>query len=121
MLYLYELSLESPGESSPLYERLEEMFDIFFILTILATMYVAWYAYRAPSGVSHIWHTLAAAAGVWMTVFFIYFMVAESPHRPMYHTVLVALFYCTTAATYTTLQERGKTEVRNELRDNKSR
>ena len=75
-------------------------------------MYVVWYAYRAPSGVSHIRHTLAAAAGVWMTVFFIYFMVAESPHRPMYHTVLVALFYCTTAATYTTLQERGKTEVR---------
>ena len=97
------------------------MFDTFFILTISTSMYVAWYGYVSPSGVSLKIHTLAIAAGVWMTVFFIYFMVAESPHRPMHHTVLVALFYCTTAATYTTLQEKGKTEVRNELRDNKSR
>lgn len=111
-----------PEKVVPTEERIKKMtFDIFFILTISTSMYVAWYAYRAPSGVSHIWHTLAAAAGGWMTVFFIYFMVAESPHRPMYHTALVALFYCTMAATYTTLQERGKTEVRMKLRDNKSR
>lgn len=121
MLYLYELSLESPGESSPLHERFEEMFDVFFILTILATMYVAWYAYRAPSGVSRELHAIAAISAVGLTGFFAYYMVAESTIRPAYHTVAIYLYYCVAALTYATLYERGRSEVRNELRDNKSR
>ena len=121
MLYLYELSLESPRESSPLHERLEEMFDVFFILTILATMYVTWYGYNAPSGASRELHAIAAISAVWLTGFFVYYMVAESTIRPAYHTVAICLYYCMVALTYATLYEKGRSEVRNELRDNKSR
>ena len=121
MLYLYELSLESPRESSPLHERLEEMFDVFFILTISTSMYVAWYGYNAPLGVSRKVHVLAIASATWLTAFFAYYMAAEAPLRPQYHTVLILMWYCAVALTYATLYERGRSEVRNELRDNKSR
>ena len=110
-----------PEKVVPRTKGIPMSFDVLFTAVIASTMYVAWYAGRAPSGVSVQWHVLAVTVATYLVAFFVYFMVAESPHRPMHHTVLVALFYCTTAATYTTLQERGKTEVRNELRDNKSR
>ena len=109
--------MESPRESSPLHERFEEMFGVFFMLTILATMYVAWYGYVSPSGVSLKIHTLAIASATWLTAFFAYYMAAEAPLRPQYHTVLILMWYCTTALTYIVLYERGRSEVRNELRD----
>lgn len=122
MLYLYELSLESPRESSPLLGRNKKMsFDIALILTIMCTMCIAWYGYVSPSGVSLKIHTLAIASATWLTAFFAYYMAAEAPLRPQYHTVLILLWYCTTTLTYIVLYEKGRSEVRNELRDNKSR
>ena len=122
MLYLYELSLESPGESSPLLGRNKKMsFDIALILTIMCTMYIAWYGYVSPSGVSLKIHTLAIASATWLTAFFAYYMAAEAPLRPQHQTVLILMWYCTTTLTYIVLYEKGRSEVRNELRDNKSR
>ena len=93
------------------------MFDIFFILTILATMYVTWYGYNAPSGASRELHAIAAISAVWLTGFFVYYMVAESTIRPAYHTVAICLYYCMAALTYATLYYRGCIEERNKLRD----
>lgn len=84
-------------------------------------MYVAWYGYNAPLGVSRKVHALAVTSAVWLLLFFTYYMVEESPHRPTYHTVLILMWYCAVALTYATLYEKGNGEVRNELRDNKSR
>lgn len=117
MLYLYELSLESPRESSPLHERFEKMFDIFFILTISTSMYVAWYGYNAPLGVSRKVHVLAIASATWLTAFFAYYMAAEAPLRPQYHTVLILMWYCAVALTYATLYYRGCAEEHNKMRD----
>ena len=121
MLYLYELSLESPRESSPLHGRLEEMFDIFFIFTIFTAMYAVWYAGKAPFGVSRIWHTTAIASAAWLLFFFAYFMVAEAPLRPQYHMILVSLFYCTLAITYAAVNHSGRIAERNRLMRDKSR
>ena len=118
MLYLYELSLESPRESSPLHERNRKMtFDTFFISTIFAAMYTVWYAYTSPSGVGRKVHTLAAASAAWLLLFFTYYMVEESPHRPTYHTVLILVWYCAVALTYAALYYRGCAEEHNKLRD----
>lgn len=121
MLYLYELSSESPGEGSPLHGRLEEMFDIFFIFTIFTAMYAVWYAGKAPFGVSRIWHTTAIASAAWLLFFFAYFMVAEAPLRPQYHMILVSLFYCTLAITYAAVNHSGRIAERNRLMRDKSR
>lgn len=121
MLYLYELSLESPGESSPLHERFEEMFDIFFIFTIMATMYISWYSYKAPSGVSRWLHAIAAASAACMTFFFAYFMVGESPVRPQYHMVLVCVWYFILAIAYATFYYKGCIKERERLQGRKSR
>jgi TRAP-type uncharacterized transport system fused permease subunit len=111
-----------PEKVVPTEERIKKMtFDIFFILTISTSMYVAWYAYRAPSGVSHIWHTLAAAAGVWMAAFFAYFMVGESPVRPQYHMRLVCAWYCVLAVAYVTFYYKGCIKERKRLQGTKSR
>lgn len=118
MLYLYELSLESPGESSPLLGRNKKMsFDIALILTIMCTMYIAWYGYVSPSGVSLKIHTLAIASATWLTAFFAYYMAAEAPLRPQYHTVLILMWYCAVALTYATLYYRGCAEEHNKMRD----
>ena len=50
-------------------------------------MYVAWYGYNAPLGVSRKVHVLAIASATWLTAFFAYYMAAEAPLRPQYHTV----------------------------------
>lgn len=92
-------------------------FDIALILTIMCTMCIAWYGYVSPSGVSLKIHTLAIASATWLTAFFAYYMAAEAPLRPQYHTVLILLWYCTTTLTYIVLYEKGRSEVRNELRD----
>ena len=118
MLHLYELSLESPRESSPLHERNRKMtFDTFFISTIFAAMYTVWYAYTSPSGVGRKVHTLAAASAAWLLLFFTYYMVEESPHRPIYHTVLILMWYCAVDLTYAALYYRGCAEEHNKLRD----
>ena len=97
------------------------MFEIFFIFTIMATMYISWYSYKAPSGVSRELHAIAAASAACMTFFFAYFMVGESPVRPQYHMILVCIWYFILAIAYATFYYRGCNEVRNKLRDNKSR
>ena len=97
------------------------MFDIFFIFTIMATMYISWYAGKVPSGVSVQWHALAVTAATYLVAFFVYFMVVEAPLRPQYHTALILIWYCAVALTYATLYERGRNEARNELRGNNSR
>jgi len=96
----------------------EEMFDIFFALTILVTMYISWYSGKAPSGVSVQWHALAVTAATYLVAFFVYFMVAEAPLRPQYHKTLILIWYCAVALTYATLYYRGCIEERNKLRDN---
>lgn len=96
-------------------------FDIALILTIMCTMYIPWYAYRSPAGVKIQWHTLAAASGGWMTVFFVYFMVVELPNRPDYHMAVMCTYYCAIALTYVFFHQAGNLKVRNELRGNKSR
>ena len=87
MLYLYELSSESPEKVVPRTKGIPMSFDVLFTAVIASTMYVAWYAGRAPSGVSVQWHVLAVTAATYLVAFFVYFMVAESPHRPMYRAV----------------------------------
>jgi len=96
-------------------------FDIALILTIMCTMYIAWYAGKAPSGVNTSLHVLASIGTLWLAIFFAYYMVVELPFRPRYHTALIFIWYCATALTYFVLCERGRNEVRNELRGNKSR
>ena len=97
------------------------MFDIFFIFTIMATMYISWYSYKAPSGVSRGLHTIAAASAACMAAFFAYFMVGESPVRPQYQTELIYIWYFVLSIAYATFYYRGCNEARNKLRDNKSR
>jgi len=97
------------------------MFDIMFISTIFAAMYISWYAYTSPSGVSLKIHTLAITSAAWLLLFFAYYMVAEASQRPGYHTALVYAYYGVLASTYATLYYRGCIEERNKLRDNKSR
>lgn len=92
-------------------------FDNIFLVAILATMYIAWYAYASPSGVSLKAHTLAIASAAWLLLFFAYYMVEESPHRPTYHTVLILVWYCAVALTYAALYYRGCAEEHNKLRD----
>lgn len=121
MLYLYELSSESPEKVVPRTKGIPMSFDVLFTAVIASTMYVAWYAGRAPSGVSVQWHVLAVTAATYLVAFFVYFMVAESPHRPMYHTVLVSLLYCTLAVTYAIATHEGCRYERNRLMRDKSR
>ena len=83
----------------------------------MATMYISWYSYKAPSGVSRWLHVIAAASAAWLLLFFTYYMVEESPHRPTYHTVLILVWYCAVALTYAALYYRGCAEEHNKLRD----
>ena len=92
------------------------MFDIFFIFTIMATMYISWYSYKAPSGVSRWLHAIAAASAACMTLFFAYFMVGESPVRPQYHMILVCIWYLILAIAYATFYYKGCIKERNKLR-----
>ena len=92
-------------------------FDTFFISTIFAAMYTVWYAYTSPSGVSRKVHVLAIASATWLTAFFAYYMAAEAPQRPGYHTALVYAYYGVLASTYATLYYRGCIEEHNKLRD----
>ena len=92
-------------------------FDIALILTIMCTMYIAWYGYVSPSGVSLKIHTLAIASATWLTAFFAYYMAAEAPQRPGYHTALVYAYYGVLASTYVTLYYRGCAEEHNKMRD----
>ena len=111
-----------PDKVAPTEERIKKMtFDIFFIFTIMATMYISWYSYKAPSGVSHIWHTLAAALAACMAIFFAYFMVGESPVRPQYHMRLVCAWYCVLAIAYVTFYYKGCIKERKRLQGRKSR
>ena len=92
-------------------------FDTFFISTIFAAMYTVWYAYTSPSGVSRKVHVLAIASATWLTAFFAYYMAAEAPLRPQYHTVLILMWYCAVALIYATLYYRGCAEEHNKMRD----
>ena len=106
-----------PEKVVPLHERNRKMtFDTFFISTIFAAMYTVWYAYTSPSGVSRKVHALAIASAVWLLLFFAYYMTAEAPLRPQYHTVLILMWYCAVALTYATLYYRGCAEEHNKMR-----
>ena len=112
----------TPEKVVPENRRVNKMsLDIMFTLTIACTMYVAWYAYRGPSGVNALFHVLTIAAAVWLLIFFVYFMVIESPNRPGYHTTTMCLYYCTVVLTCIALYEGGSAKARNKLRDNRSR
>ena len=91
------------------------MFDVFFILTISTSMYVAWYAYTSPSGVSRKVHTLAIASAVWLLLFFAYFMVGESPVRPQYQKELMYIWYFVLSIAYATFYYRGCIKERERL------
>ncbi|QWQ31964.1 hypothetical protein KOY48_03575 [Candidatus Minimicrobia naudis] len=78
-------------------------FDTFFIITIMAAMYIAWYGYTSPSGVGREVHTLAIASAAWLLLFFAYYMVEESPHRPQHHKELKYIWYCALSLAYATL------------------
>lgn len=97
------------------------MFDIFFIFTITTTMYISWYSYKAPSGVSRGLHALAIASAVWLLLFFAYFMVGESPVRPQYHMILVCVWYFILAIAYATFYYKGCIKERERLQGRKSR
>ena len=97
------------------------MFDIFFIFTITTTMYISWYSYEAPSGVSRGLHALAIASAVWLLLFFAYFMVGESPVRPQYHMILVCVWYFILAIAYATFYYKGCIKERERLQGRKSR
>ena len=84
-------------------------------------MYISWYAYRSPSGVSWGANAIAAIAAAWMIVFFVYFMIEESPRRPEWHTAAVFIYYCTIVLTYVALYERGYSEIKKQLIGDKSR
>lgn len=106
----------------PTEERIKKMtFDIFFISTIFTTMYVTWYAYTSPSGVSRKMHALAIASAVWLLLFFAYFMVGESPIRPQYHMRLVCAWYCVLAVAYVTFYYKGYIKERKRLQGTNSR
>ncbi len=92
-------------------------FDNIFLVAILATMYIAWYAYASPSGVSLKAHTLAIASAAWLLLFFAYYMVEESPHRPTHHTAVIYIYCCVMALTYTILYHKGCIEEHKKLRD----
>ena len=92
-------------------------FDIALILTIMCTMYIAWYGYVSPSGVSLKIHTLAIASATWLLLFFTYYMVEESSHRPTHHTAVIYIYCCVMALTYTILYHKGCIEEHKKLRD----
>ena len=97
------------------------MFDIFFIFTIMTTMYISWYSYKAPSGVSRGLHALAIASAVWLLLFFAYFMVGESPVRPQYQKELMYIWYFVLSIAYATFYYRGCIKERERLQGRKSR
>ena len=84
-------------------------------------MYISWYSYKAPSGVSRGLHALAIASAVWLLLFFAYFMVGESPVRPQYHMILVCVWYFILAIAYATFYYKGCIKERERLQGRKSR
>ena len=114
MLYLYELSSESPGESSP-QEQENKMYETAMIITVVSVMYLAAWSLHSHDKMSGIAPSiLAAMAAMAILLELTIYMVVLLPVLPW---TISAVVFTATATLFVTCALVRANEQNKLLRD----
>lgn len=117
MLYLYELSSESPGEGSP-QEQENKMYETTMIITVVSAMYLAAWSLHSHDKMSGIAESVIAAMAVAVIVVEVaaYAVIL----LPRMHWAVSAAVFTATATLFVTCA-LARTNKQNKLLRGKSR